>query len=204
MVNVPDPCNVVPDSTIPAGLSLHRHHAVHHVVGRIKHTIHHKFPIMGPHPAAPTPFGCEKHAILPPRPGGSGLAGPGAAVPGTKLAALGGAGAGLVALGGIGGLIGSGIIPGITGVPTKSKTTINPGGTTPVSVDPVPSPPVPPGGPTPPHTVVPTPPTIVPGTPPVSVPEPATIVVFVFAVGVALAARHFHRRRSPRSAALSA
>ncbi len=199
MVNVPDPCNVVPDSTIPAGLSVHRHHAVHHVVGRIKHTIHHKFPIMGPHPSAPTPFGCEKHAILPPRPGGSGLAGPGAVVPVTKLAALGGAGAGLVALGGVG-LISSGILPGLPG----TKTTLRGPGTTPVSTNPVSTTPVPPPITTPPTTVVTPPGGTIPGTPPVTVPEPSTLVVFVFAVGVALAARHFHRRRMTNTAPLSA
>jgi hypothetical protein len=199
VVNVPDPCNVIPDSTIPAGLSAHRHHAVHHVVGRIKHSIHHKFPIAGPHPSAPTPFGCEKHAILPPRPGGNGIVGPGAAVPGTKLAAIGGAGAGIVAIGGIGGIVG-GIIPTVT----KGKTTITGNGTTPVSTNPVPTTPVPPTTPTPPNTIVPPVGPTIPGTPPVSVTEPSTIVVFAFALGVALLARHYHGRRAMGAAVSSA
>jgi len=178
-------------------LVAHRHHAVHHVVGRIKHTIHHKFPILGPSHPAPTPFGCEKHAILPPRPSGNGIAGPGALAPTTKLAALGGAGAGLVALGGLGGLIG-GIIPGIT---TKTKTTINPPGTTPVTTNPAPTTPAPVTAPNPPTVIVPPTNPTIPGIPPVSVPEPSTLAVFLVAVMVALAARHFHRRQASRAEA---
>ncbi len=194
-----DPCNVVPDTNIPTGLSAHRHHAVHHVVGRIKHTIHHKFPVLGPSHPAPTPFGCEKHAILPTRPGGNGIAGPGALAPAAKFAALGGAGAGLVALGGLGGLIG-GIIPGISAT-TKSKTTINPSGTTPVATNPAPSTPVPVTAPNPPTVIVPPTNPSVPGIPPVTVPEPSTLAVFLVAVVVALAARHLHRRQTLRAVA---
>ncbi len=194
-----DPCNVVPDNNIPSGLSAHRHHAVHHVVGRIKHTIHHKFPIIGPSQPAPTPFGCEKHAILPARPGGNGIAGPGAAAPSAKFAALGGAGVGLVALGGLGGLIG-GIIPGVT---TKAKKAITPPGTIPVTATTVPSTPVPPTVPNPPTTVVPPSSPTIPGIPPVTVPEPSTLAVFLVAVAVALAARHFSRRPSLGAAASS-
>ncbi len=177
-----DPCNVVPDTNIPTGLTAHRHHAVHHVVGRIKHSIHHKFPILGPGHPAPTPYGCEKHAILPARPGGNGIAGPATIAPGAKFAALGGAGAGLVALGGLGGFIG-----GIPGVTTKPKTTTT---TTPPGKNPTP-----PGTTTPPTTTVP------PGTPPVAVSEPSTIAVFLVAVAVALLARHLHRGQVSRMTA---
>ncbi len=196
-----DPCNVVPDNNIPTGLVAHRHHVGHHVVGRIKHTIHHKFPILGPSHPAPTPFGCEKHAILPARPTGNGIAGPGAAAPSAKFAALGGAGAGLVALGGLGGLVG-GIIPGISNT-TKTKTTITPPGTTPVSTNPAPLTTVPPTAPNPPTVVVPPTNPTIPGIPPVTVPEPSTLAVFLVAVAVALAARHFHRRQAFRAAASS-
>jgi len=178
----------VPDNTIPAGLTAHRHHAVHHVVGRIKHTIHHKFPIAGPPPAAPNPFGCEKHAIVP-GPAGHGIAGP--AVTGPKLAALGGAGAGLVALGTVGGLVAP-FFPG--------RVSLFPPGKTPVGTTPVTTTPPPHAVPPPPTILNPPPPVIIPGTPPVTVSEPATIVMFTAAAGIALLARHVHRRRPLRAA----
>ena len=62
-----DPCNPVPGNSIPSGLPpAHPHHAAYHVVGRIKHRIHHKYVHAGPPAAAPNPNGCEKHAVAGP------------------------------------------------------------------------------------------------------------------------------------------
>ncbi len=171
-----DPCNPVPNNTIPSGLPLHPHHVAHHVVGRIKHTIHHKFVHLGP----PAP----------------------AVAPASMLAALGGAGAGLVALGGIGGLVG-GIFPGPP-TSTRSKIAINGPGTTPVSLNPVPVVPVPPTTPNPPTIIVPPIVPTAPGSPPTQVPEPSTLAIFLFATAVALAARHLHRLRLQRAPVSSA
>jgi hypothetical protein len=94
-----DPCNLIPDSVIPAGLPLRSQHAIHHVVGRIRHRVR-------PHPVhaklahvAPNADGCERTAKLGPTllratPAGSALTGP-------ALAAISGAGG--AAIGGFGG-----------------------------------------------------------------------------------------------------
>jgi hypothetical protein len=122
--------------------------------------------------------------------------------PASKLAALGGAGAGLVALGGIGGLVG-GIFPGPP-TSTRSKIAINGPGTTPVSLNPVPVVPVPPTTPNPPTIIVPPIVPTAPGSPPTQVPEPSTLAIFLFATAVALAARHLHRLRLQRAPVSSA
>ncbi len=197
-----DPCNPVPGTNIPTGLPGGNYHrAVHHVIGRIRHRVHHKYVHAGPPPAAaPNPYGCEKHAAAGPGYGhGSVPTTPFPAAPYTKLAALGG---GAVAFGGLGGLIG-GIIPGIT--PTKATPTKvalgAPGSTTTVPVN----------GATPPVTttpgITPTPSTpvinpTVPVNPAVPVPEPSSIVIFLFAVLIALAARHLLNARQPCKQAL--
>ena len=192
-----DPCNPVPDTNIPTGLPVHHPHAPHHVVGRIiKHRIHHKFVHMGPG-APPNPYGCEKHAAAGPGYGHGGL--PASPIPtASNLAALGGAGAGLVAVGGLGGLIG-GIIPGggtIAKTPPTKVAVITPGGTTttptgttppPVTTTPVPTP------------ITTTPITVpTPGNPPIAVPEPSSAAIFVVAVAMALAARFLLGRYQAR------
>jgi len=78
-----DPCSPVPDTDIPAGLVPHSH-AVHHVVGRIKHTSQAHLPLAS---------GCEKH----PKPRNDPRSA-GRADPGLKLTPI----AGLTALGGAG------------------------------------------------------------------------------------------------------
>jgi len=132
---------------------------------------------LGPPAGAANPNGCEKHAIAGPGYGHGGTAVAPVTPAVTKLAAIGGAGAGLVALGGIGGLVGGFGFPGTPGttVPGKGKGT----------------------------TTNPSPPNTTPGTPPTQVPEPSTLVIFMFAVLVALAARHFYSRRPLKSAAPS-
>jgi hypothetical protein len=167
-------------------------HAVHHVVGRIRHRIHHKYVHMGgPPPAAPNPYGCEKHAVAGPGAGKGGLPALPAA-PVSKFAALGG---GALAAGGLGGLIG-GVIPGGGGSKhVITKDPLTPPGTNPVI--PVVTPPtavtVPPIVPTTPGPPVvgPSP----PGTTPVPVPEPSSVVIFMMAIVVALAARYVLTRQ---------
>jgi hypothetical protein len=197
-----DPCNPVPNNTIPSGLPLHPHHVAHRVVGRIKHSIHHKFVHLGPPAGAPNPYGCEKHAIAGPGYGHGAPAAAPAIAPASKLAALGGAGAGLVALGGVGGLIG-GIFPGPP-TSTRSKIAFAGPGTTPVSLNPVPVVPVPPSTPNPPTIIVPPIVPTGPGSPPTQVPEPSTLAIFLFAAAVAMAVRHVHRLRPQRSSVSSA
>ena len=188
-----DPCNPVPGSNIPSGLPPARpQHAVHHVVGRIRHRLHHKYVHMGPPAAAPNPSGCEKHAVAGPGAGKAGLpTSPFPAVP-AKFAALGG---GALALGGLGGLVG-GFSPGGGGSKhVITKVPLNPPGTNPVI--PVVTPPatviVPPITPTNPGPPIvgPSP----PGTTPVPVPEPSSVVIFMMAILVALAARYVLTRR---------
>lgn len=175
-----DPCAPVPDTNIPTGLAPPRHHAVHHVIGRIKHRVHHVHLHLGPPKPAPNLSGCEKHAA------GHGAlpASPFPALgPVPKLAAAGGlagvGAAGLVGIGGLGGLIGGG------GGGLISGCTVKPGMK--VSSDPSCT-----------HTTTPggggTGTTTPPNTTPTNVPEPSSIVVFVFAVGIALLARHFLNR----------
>ncbi len=94
-----DPCNLVPDSVIPAGLRPPSQHAIHHVIGRIRHRVR-------PHPGhaklahvVPNTDGCEGSAklgssLLRTAPAGSALTGP-------ALAAISGAGG--AAIGGFGG-----------------------------------------------------------------------------------------------------
>jgi hypothetical protein len=193
-----DPCNPVPGTNIPTGLPGGNYHrAVHHVIGRIRHRVHHKYVHAGPPPAAaPNPYGCEKHAAAGPGYGhGSVPTTPfPAAAPYSKLAALGG---GAVAFGGLGGLIG-GLIPGVTpGKTTATKVAlagpgVNP--TIPVTVTPAPTVTTPGIAPTPSTPVInPT----TPVNPAVPVPEPSSIAIFLFAVLIALAARHFVTVRRP-------
>jgi hypothetical protein len=195
----------VPDNSIPAGYTPPHHHAAHHVVGRIKQRIHHKFVHLGPPSHAPIPEGCEKHAIAGPG-GGRGLpAGP--AAPISKAAAVGGAGAGLVALGGLGG-IGGGFFGGTTppGEPSVcSRTTIGHNGKI-VCVSTTGTPPTVPTTPTtpvvPPTTpVVPpvAPPVTPPGTPPTSVPEPSAIALFLVGAAAVMLIRHMGQRRLARA-----
>jgi len=172
-------------------------------VGRIRHTLHHKYVHAGP-PAggAPNPYGCEKHAVAGPGYGKNAAlpTTPFPSAPVSKLAALGG---GAVAFGGLGGLIGGfgGGGGGSKNVVTKDPLT--PPGTNPVI--PVVTPPVsgivPPISPTTPGAPVtgPSP----PGTNPVPVPEPASIVIFMMAILAALTARYLLTRRAGISAALS-
>ncbi len=200
-----DPCNPVPGTNIPSGLPPVTHHkyAVHHVVGRIRHSLHHKYVHAGPTGGgAPNPYGCEKHAV----------AGPGygknaalpttpfpAAAPVSKLAALGG---GLVGFGGLGGVIGGFGGGGGGSKNVVTKVPLTPPGTNPVV--PVVTPPVvvtvPPITPTTPGTPVtgPSP----PGTPTVPVSEPASVVIFMMAIVVALAARYALTRRAAIMATL--
>jgi hypothetical protein len=199
-----DPCNPVPGSNIPSGLPpAGPHHAVHHVVGRIRHRIHHKYVHAGPTGGgAPNPYGCEKHAVAGPGAGKGGLPpGPTPLVPtgGAKLAALGGAG---LAAGGVGGFIGGFGGGGSSNV--ISKVPLTPPGTNPVIpvVTPpatVTVPPIVPINPGSPGTG-----TVPPGNPPVTVPEPASIVIFMMAILVALAARYVLTRRMVGAATHSA
>jgi hypothetical protein len=171
----------------------HPHHAAYHVVGRIKHRIHHKYVHAGPPAAAPNPNGCEKHAVAGPGYGHGALPStPFPAAPVSKLAALGG---GFAAFGGVGGLVGGFGGGGGTSTHAITKTPLTPPGVNPII--PVVTPPVPVVvppvvTPTPPTTVITTPP---PGNPPVTVPEPSSIVVFCMAVAIALAARYIFTRR---------
>jgi hypothetical protein len=92
-----DPCNLIPDSVIPAGTPLHPQHAIHHVVGRIRHRVRPKlFHGKAAHAQAVSPDGCEGHAKL----GASLLR---AAPTGPALAAISGAGG--AAIGGFGGYV---------------------------------------------------------------------------------------------------
>ena len=59
MVN--DPCSLVPDMHMPAGLPRHPAHVVHHVIGRIRHTVAVHAPRKVPAPDTGI-MGCEKHA----------------------------------------------------------------------------------------------------------------------------------------------
>jgi hypothetical protein len=111
-----------------------------------------------------------------------------------------------VALGGLGGVIGGfGGFGGSSTTPsTKSKITITPPGGTTIASNPPTVTPLPPIVPSTPPTIgVPTGPTV-PGSPPTQVPEPSTLAVFLFAATVALAARHFHRRRMVKATVFSA
>ncbi len=177
MVN--DPCAPVPDTNIPSGLAPSHHHAIHRVVGRIRHTVPRGHAHVAGLPKAAVLEGCDK-----PGPGAAKLsslpAGP--FPPASKLAAAGGViGTGFGTVAAVGGL--GGLISGFTGgSPGKkiTKVSFTPPGGTPDGPNPVPTPPgiVPPS--TPPVT-----------TPPTSVPEPSTLIVFAFAVCVALVARRF-------------
>jgi hypothetical protein len=200
-----DPCNPVPGTNIPSGLPPVTHHkyAVHHVVGRIRHKLHHKYVHTGPTGGgAPNPYGCEKHAVAGPGAGKYAAlpTSPFPAAPVSKLAALGG---GAVAFGGLGGLIGGFTGGGGGSKNVITKTTLNPPGTNPVI--PVVTPPVsvivPPVTPTTPGTPVTGPGT--PSNPTVPVPEPASIVIFMMAVVVALTARYMVTRRTARVGAVS-
>jgi hypothetical protein len=192
-----DPCNPVPGTNIPSGLPPVTHHkyAVHHVVGRIRHRLHHKYVHTGPAGGgAPNPYGCEKHAIAP-------GAGKNAALPTTpfpsapvsKLAALGG---GVVGFGGLGGLIGGfgggggGGKHVITGGGGSGGTTGGGGGGTTGGGG---------GNSGTPQCNVTTDPTCSsgtsPGNPSTPVPEPASVVMFIVAVGAAFLARYMFTRR---------
>jgi hypothetical protein len=89
-----DPCNLVPDSVIPVGLPPPSQHAIHHVIGRIRHRVrphgmHAKLARI-----VPNADGCERTAKL-----GTSLL---RATPaGPALAAISGAGG--AAIGGFGG-----------------------------------------------------------------------------------------------------
>jgi hypothetical protein len=199
-----DPCNPVPGTNIPSGLPPVTHHkyAVHHVVGRIRHTLHHKYVHTGPTGGgAPNPYGCEKHAVAGPGYGKNAAlpTTPFPSAPVSKLAALGG---GLVGFGGLGGLIG-GFGGGGGGRTVVTKVPLTPPGTNPVI--PVVTPPV--TVTTPPITpITPGPPTVgtsPPGTNPVPVPEPASVVIFMMAILAALAARYMMTRRRVAVVALS-
>lgn len=190
-----DPCNPVPGTNIPTGISPTHHHAVHHVVGRIRHSVHHKYVHAGPPAHAPNPYGCEKHAAAGP---GYGHGAPGSALPAapiSKLAALGG---GAVALGGFGGLVG-GFIPGGTPITRAvAKVPVTGPSTNPVVPVTVVPPTVIPPVVVPPTPTTPVTPIVPPGTPPISVPEPSSIAVFLFAVLMALAARQLFGRSACR------
>ncbi len=84
-----DPCGLVPDNTLPAGLPLSGEHAVYHVIGRIRHRLKPRPKRLLLPPVLPNGLGCEKHflgQLLPATP--KLPAAPGAAVAG--LAATGG------------------------------------------------------------------------------------------------------------------
>ena len=190
-----DPCNPVPGTNIPSGLPPARpQHAVHHVVGRIRHRLHHKYVHAGgPAPAPPNPYGCEKHAVAPGAGRGALPNTPFPPSPIPKYAALGGVGLG--AFGGFGGFVGGFPGGGGGGRVVVNKVPLTPPGTNPVI--PVVTPPavvtVPPIVPTTPNPPVvgPSP----PGTPPVPVPEPASVVIFLMAILIALGTRYVLTRR---------
>jgi hypothetical protein len=155
------------------------------VIGRIRHRTHHVHLHIGPPKPAPNLSGCEKHAA------GHGAlpASPFPALgPVPKLAVAGVGAASLVGIGGLGGLIGGGGGGIISGCPTKTSTK--------VSTDPLCTHTTPPGGTTTPPGGTTTP----PGTS-TNVPEPSSIVIFLFAVCIALAARHFLNGHTPRQTA---
>jgi hypothetical protein len=166
-------------------------HAVHHVVGRIRHRIHHKYIHAGPTGGgAPNPYGCEKHAVAGPGAGKGALPPPYSPGTGAKLAALGGTG---LAAGGLGGFVG-----GFGGGGSKnvvSKVPLTPPGTNPVIpvVTPpvaVTVPPIVPINPGSPGTGV-----SPPGNPTVPVPEPSSVVIFLMAVLIALGTRYVLTRQ---------
>jgi len=149
-----DPCGLLPDTAIPAGKPLPPHsHAIHHVIGRIRHRARPRFQhVAKPAHPATNLDGCERHATasLPhgPADGGSTLLRTVSAGP--ALAAISGAGG--AAIGGFGGFV--------TGRATKEHKhhgTHDGDGSTPV-------------------------------------PEPSSVLVFLTAVLVCLAARRVLRR----------
>jgi len=89
-----DPCGLVPDTGIPAGLPMPHQHAVYHVVGRIRHRLRPKTVHAHLAPDTTGGAGCEKHYVgtavvrtpLLPSGAGAGLLG------GASLAAAGGLG----------------------------------------------------------------------------------------------------------------
>lgn len=188
-----DPCNPVPGTNIPSGLPPVTHHkyAVHHVVGRIRHRLHHKYVHTGPTGGgAPNPYGCEKHAAAGPGYGKNAAlpTTPFPSAPVSKLAAVGG---GLVGFGGLGGLIG-----GFSGGGGKHVTTGGGGGGTTGGGGG--------GNPGTPQCNITTDPTCSGGTTPsVPVPEPASIMMFMVAVGAAFLARYMFARRGEGDGAVS-
>jgi hypothetical protein len=169
----------------------HHKYAVHHVVGRIRHRLHHKYVHAGPTGGgAPNPYGCEKHAVVGPGNGKNAAlpTTPFPSAPVSKLAAVGG---GLVGFGGLGGLIGGFSGGGkhvVTGGGGGTTTGGGGGG----------------GNPGTPQCTVTTDPTCSGGTTPsVPVPEPASIAMFIVAVGAAFLARYMFARRGAADGVMS-
>jgi len=117
-----DPCDILANSKTQIPTARHHDHAVHHVIGRIRHRIRPRLVRAGPPPFSFNIAGCEKHVRL----DGAGVIGPG---PAGKL----------LATPAIAGVAAAGLSFGVFGGPFRRATKVHghpahhdPGGSTPV------------------------------------------------------------------------